>query len=146
MNYSYRFNPKSLCNDTKNLPVAKKFNSWSRVCIELAKMKFNQWEAEAILKSDFPQNALDDAEIKRGATATVLTNWLKLWGVGPRSLSSNKLVMKTFGKEYNLELNEEGIPCRRGTMPGNYHPNKTILVPLGTPACCDPTSETYWSM
>jgi hypothetical protein len=48
--------------------------------------------------------------------------------------------------DLKLELNADGVPCHRGTMPGNYDPKKTILVPVGTPLACDPTSETYWSM
>ena len=118
----YRFKPLTLVNDVYDLgrePV-----EMLKVARRLAQRGFNIWEAEALIRT----NMTYDLTIE------------------PRSSLVNGLVMKVFGKEHKLELNENGVPCKRGTMPGNYNPNKTILVPLGTPNCCDPTSETYWSM
>lgn len=134
------FNVKNLARDTADLPLAKRFKSWRFAIRALDELNFNLWEAEAVL-------AYANATIRKsGLTAGDLKRWLADRGIVHQSTFVNNLVMAKFGKEYDLELNEKGQPCRRGTMPGNYHPNKTILVPLGTPACCDPTSETYWSM
>jgi hypothetical protein len=69
---------------------------------------------------------------------------LDKYGLAPRSDKMNALVMATFAEEYDLVLDENGVPCRRGTMPGNPSGGE-ILVALGTPNSCDPTSETYWS-
>ena len=138
------FNVKNMANETANLPATKLYNSWSNVVRMLDNVNFNDWEAEAILRSKHPIMAT--CGMTKLASATVLETYLKDVGITHRSKKVNELVMKAFGKGYNLELNDEGVPCRRGTMPGNYHPNKTILVPVGTPLCCDPTSETYWSM
>jgi hypothetical protein len=146
MNYSYRFNPAFVITKTAKLPVATKFNSWRNVVRFLAERKFNQFEAEAILTSDLPTKAVKAWKKAGKPTSGALAAVLDGYGYEPGSANTNKLVMDKFAEEYHLELNDEGVPCRRGTMPGNYHPDRTILVPLGTPLCCDPTSETYWSM
>jgi hypothetical protein len=146
MNYSYKFDPKKLAKETANIPAAGFFTSWNRVVRLLAERHFNIWEAEALIKSNVLKLAVKGVSATKVATSGTLASYFDNHGIAPGSKFVNDLVMKTFAKEYDLELNEKGQPCRRGTMPGNYHPNRTILVPLGTPACCDPTSETYWSM
>ena len=132
-----------IASQTSNLPVAKLFKSWGRVCNSLTKAGYNTYEIHAL--------ALSTRWLTRNikvnpAPYTALLNFLKLNGYTPRCDFLNGMVMEHFGKKDKLELNEKGQVCRRGTMPGNYHPNKTILVPVGTPLSCDPTSETYWSM
>lgn len=145
MNYSYLFNPVHVIAETEKLPVATKFNSWRNVVRFLAERKFNRFEAEAILTSDLPAMAVKAWKKAGKPTSGALANILDGYGYEPGSTIVNKLVMNKFAEEYGLELNEHGVPCRRGTMPGNPQ-GGTILVPLGTPLCCDPTSETYWSM
>lgn len=34
----------------------------------------------------------------------------------------------------------------KGEWKNNALSGKPVWVPLGTPSCCDPTTETYWSM
>lgn len=146
MNLRYKFDPVKMAKDTANAYSAGAYTSWTSVCRLLAVRGFNEWEAEAILRSKWTRWARDLWESPSKPTATALANYLDKHKIKPRGKAVSGLVMEAFGEEYKLELNEDGVPCTRGTMPGNYHPNKTILVPLGTPLCCDPTSETYWSM
>ena len=133
------FNVKNLARETANLPLAKRFKSWRFAIRALDELNFNRWEAEAVL--EYVSTTL----VKNGLTAGDLKRWLADRGIVHQSAFVTKLVMAKFGKEYSLELNDKGQPCRRGSMPGNPG-GGTILVPLGTPASCDPTSETYWSM
>ena len=142
----YRFNVKNMARDTSDAYSAYSFNSWVGVVRILAVRGFNVWEAEAILRSKTTRWCRDAYAKTFPAANNTLSKYLDSNNITPRSKEVNELVMEIFGREYKLELNKEGVPCRRGTMPGNYHPNKTILVPVGTPCSCDPTSETYWSM
>lgn len=149
----YKFNPKSLAADTKDAYSADSFSSWVSVARLLAKRGFNRFEAEAILRSKLTRWCRDEFGSNRGLQfASTLDKYLTKYKVTPGCKEVNELVMGTFNgsignaPDLKLELNGQGVPCQRGTMPGNYHPNKTILVPLGTPLACDPTSETYWSM
>mgnify|MGYP000965410977 CR=1 FL=1 len=143
----WNFNPRKLANETRDAYSANRFTSWERCAMELAKRGFNVFEAEAILRSKHTRWCRDEYHEGNGpATSGCLSKYLDAHQIGPRCKEVNDLVMGTFGVKYKLELNEKGIPCHRGTMPGNYDPKKTILVPLGTPACCDPTTETYWCM
>ena len=146
MNYSYNFNPAHLLERTKDLPVAAKFSSWRNVVRTVAELKFNIYEAEAIAYSALLDNAIKHWKKAGKPTSGAVVAYFKDRGIVPGCGAVNWLVMDRFGKKYNLELNDKGQPCRRGTMPGNYSPDRTILVPLGTPACCDPSSETYWRM
>jgi len=133
------FNVKNLARETADLPLAKRFKSWRFAVRALDELNFNAWEAEAVL--EYANATL----VENGLTAGDLKRWLAEQEIAHHSPLVNRLVMVKFGKEYTLELNELGIPCRRGSMPGNPQAG-TILVPLGTPASCDPTTETYWSM
>lgn len=146
MNFRYKFDPAGMAKDTADAYSAGSYTNWTNVCRLLATRGFNRWEAEAILRSKWTRWARDMWNKNTKPTATALANYLDKYGYKPRHPEVNQLVMESFGKELGLEADEKGVPCLRGTMPGNYHPNKTILVPLGTPLCCDPTSETYWSM
>ena len=142
------FNVIKMASDTGDAYSAGSYASWVAVVRLLDTRGFNRYEAEAILRSKVTRWARDcfgEGDGKAN-TSNTLAKYLDSNNITPRSKEVNELVMETFGKEYKLELNKEGVPCRRGTMPGNYHPNKTILVPVGTPRSCDPTSELYWSM
>lgn len=119
------------------------FKSWGRVVNSLVKAGYNNYEIEAIAGDSYL--LFEAAHAKKNAPYTALVNHLNEVGMRPRSPVMNKMIMKKFGKRDKLELNEDGVPCHRGTMPGNYHPNRTILVPVGTPSICDPTTEHYWS-
>jgi len=121
------------------------FKSWGRVVNSLEKAYYNSYEIEAIAENTKLLKAVT-APFDGKAPYTSLLNYLKANDMGHKSKKLYAMVFKAFGKRDGLELNDEGVPCRRGTMPGNYHPNKTILVPVGTPRSCDPTSELYWSM
>lgn len=141
----YRFNVKNMARDTSDAYSADSFTSWEGVVRILAIRGFNSWEAEAILRSKTTRWCRDAFAKTFPAANSTLAKYLDSNSMTPRCKEVNELVMNTFGEEHKLELNEEGVPCRRGTMPGNYHPNKTILVPVGTSLINDPTSETYWS-
>lgn len=134
-----------IAKETIDLPGTKLFKSWGRVVNSLTKAGYNNYEIEAIARDYYILKSAAGSSVG-GAPFTALVKWLEFFGVTPRSTAVNNMIMKEFGKRDKLELNEAGVPCHRGTMPGNYHPNKTILVPVGTPLSCDPTSETYWSM
>lgn len=153
MNHSYNFDPVRLAEDTSNAYSAGCYTSWTSCARVLAKRGFNVFEAEAILRSKITRWARDMWNKPGTPTSGALEAYLDKYNVVPGCKEVNDLVMGTFDgscedigcPNLHLERNDKGIPCRRGTMPGN--PNGgTILVPLGTPLCCDPTSETYWSM
>lgn len=143
MNYRHKFDPVKMAKDTQNAYSASCYTSWVSVCRLLASRGFNSWEAEAILRSKITRWARDMWTKKGKPTSGALENYLDTYAVKPHCKEVNELVMETFGDEYDLELNEHGQPCQRGTMPGNPK-GGTILVPLGTPLINDPTSETYW--
>jgi hypothetical protein len=121
------------------------FKSWGRTVNALEKAYYNSYEIEAIANNSYLLNAVC-APYDYKAPYTALVNYLKANDMGHKSKKMYAMIFKAFGKRDKLELNEEGIPCHRGTMPGNYHPDRTILVPVGTPRSCDATSELYWSM
>lgn len=145
--HQYRFNPVTLARDTEDAYSADCFTSWVEVARVLARRGFNVWEAEAILRSKWTRWCRDQFGEGAGKpnTSGTLAKYLDHNGYEPGHKEVVELVMGTFGEEHELELNENGVPCRRGTMPGNPD-GGTILVPLGTPSCCDPTTETYWSL
>lgn len=146
MNYRYKFDPKTLANETSDAYSAGSYNSWSRVALVLAQRGFNRFEAEAILRSKLTRWARDGFGTGRGRQSSgCLAKYLDKYNVTPGCAEVNDLVMGTFGEELGLKLNDEGVPCREGTMPGNPGAGK-VLVPLGTPACCSPLTELYWSM
>ncbi len=144
MNPNYKFNPNQLAKETSDAYSAASYTSWNSVCLLLAQRGFNRWEAEAILRSKWTRWARDMWDKPSKPTSSALAAYLDMYGLVPGHPKVNELVMDTFGVELNLELNEHGRPCRRGSMPGNPA-GVTVLVPLGTPPICDPTSETYWS-
>jgi hypothetical protein len=143
---SYKFNPVALARETADAYSADSFNSWPAVARVLATRGFNRYEAEAILRSKLTRWCRDCFAKTFPASSTTLGKYLDKNNITPGCTEVNGLVMSTFSDELKLELDESGRPCTRGTMPGNYHPNKTILVPLGTPDSCNPQTETYWSM
>lgn len=143
MNPNYRFNPAQMAKDTSDAYSADGYTSWNSVCLLLAQRGFNSYEAEAILRSKWTRWARDAWNKKTKPTATALANFLDNGNITPRCSQVNELVMETFGDELGLEANEQGVPCQRGNVVVG---NATILVPLGTPNCCNPCTETYWSM
>lgn len=145
MNTNYSFDPVKLAKETKDAYSADSFTSWLNVVRLLAKRGYNRFEAEAILRSKITRWCRDAWAGKGPPTAKALADYLDRNQTVPGCAEVNDLVMETFAEEYDLELNDRGQPCRRGTMPGNYHPDRTTLVPLGTPACCNPHTEQYWS-
>lgn len=134
-----------MANQTVDSYSSDGYTSWVSCARLLADRGFNRWEAEAILMSKIPRWAIDMWTKKTKPTSGALANYLDTYDIKPKCKEVNELVMETFGKEHQLEFNEQGVPCRRGNMPGNPA-GGTILVPLGTPLSCDPTSQTYWSM
>lgn len=131
----------------KTIGVRVGTTSWKSVVKVLADAGFNRWEAEAILNSNIVTEARNTFAFTKNterAVSSCLSAYLEANVIKPRCKLVNDLVMARFGKELGLELNDEGIPCQRGTMPGNPQ-GGSILVPLGTPAICDPTTELYWS-
>lgn len=142
-----KFNVKNMVAETENSPVAKLFASWPSVVRLLAKRGFNRFEAEALLTSKLTQNgvlALRKWGSNKKLTSVDYAFWLDSLGLAPGKAAVNNAVMEVFGDELKLELNEDGVPCKRGTMPGAPGAG-SVLVPLGTPRINDPTSELYWS-
>lgn len=135
------FKTQTLAAQTADALERNSYNSWIEVCRMLNREGFNHFEAEAILRSDIA--LLGQAKGQAKSTAGDLRRYLLRNSIAPHGEVVNKLVMDRFGKEYDLELNENGQPCRRGRPVCG---SGTILVPLGTPACCDPTTETYACM
>lgn len=142
------FNVRKMAFDTGGGTAAGFYASWVAVVRLLDTRGFNRYEAEAILRSKVTRWARDcfGEGAGKANTSNTLAKYLDKNNIKPRCKYVNELVFETFKDELKLELNKEGVPCTRGTMPGNYDPKKTILVALGTPLSCDPTSETYWSM
>ena len=129
----------------KTIGVRVGTTSWKSVVKVLADAGFNRWEAEAILNSNIVSDARKAFVFTKDtqrAVSSCLSGYLEVNGIKPQCKLVNELVMARFGKELALELNEEGIPCERGNPPGN--PTASILVPLGTPHCCNPLHEAYW--
>ena len=55
-------------------------------------------------------------------------------------------VVETFKRKY--QASAEAFYCNQTTMKTVtvLGTNKQIQIPVGTPHCCDPSTETYWSM
>jgi hypothetical protein len=124
--------------------TVKLFKDFARVVKSLEAAHFNQYEIEVILMdTKLVKTALKG--VKGLAPYNTLTKYLNTQGITSGCTYLNKRIMKEFGKKDRLEYNEKGQVCRRGTMPGNPGAG-TTLVPLGTPAICNPHTETYWSM
>lgn len=145
MKHSYKFDPKELAEKTENAYSAGGYTSWTACARLLAERGFNVFEAEAILRSKITRLARDMWPKSGTPTSGALANYLDTYNVKPGCAEANELVYEIFKDELKLELNDKGEPCRRGSMPGNPT-GGTILVPLGTPASCDPTTELYWTM
>lgn len=47
--------------------------------------------------------------------------------------------------EYEIETREKTFEVPMKTV-RNYMSGKEIQIPVDTPLCCDPSSETYWCM
>lgn len=140
----YDFNPHTLAERTADAYSADRFNSWIALCRMLGNRGFNVFEAEAILRSKHTRWARE--ELGEGAgkrnTSHTLARYLDKHSIVPDCKECNELVLGTFPQ---FEANADGVPCERGTCPGNPGVGET-LVPVGTPLCCNPHSETYWSM
>jgi hypothetical protein len=133
-----------LASQTADFLGTNLFKSWGRVVNSLEKLHYNNYEIRAIAQNEYL--LIDSVNgIKGRAPYTALGIYLSRNGFPPSGEKMNKMVMQAFGERDGLELNENGEVCHRGTMPGNYHPDRTILVPIGTPSSCDPTTEQYWS-
>jgi hypothetical protein len=121
---------------------ASSFNSWKAVVSLLDRMGYNTFEAEAILCSKWTRWCRDQFGEGCGKpnTSGCLKKYLEKMGYFPQSKEVNSLVLEHF-PEY--VVNEQGIPCKkcRSACDG-----VELLVPLGTPACCDPSQEVYWTM
>ena len=144
------FDARKMAETTPDAFSAGAFNSWVRVCRTLDEMGFNCYEAEAILRSKWMRICRDErpdlcytsGSGKGKYNSTCIETYLSSHGYIPRSTAVNALVLASFDE---LVANAEGVPCRKGMMPGNPEGGE-ILVPAGTSLSCDPTSETYWSM
>jgi hypothetical protein len=142
MKTHYKFNPSTLAEETGNAYSADRYNSWKSLATLLADRNFNAWEAEAILRSKWTRWAADKFHTgSRKPSSSCLGKYLDHYGYTTRHPEVNRLVLETFDE---LVADENGVPCREGTMPGNPEGGR-IKVPVGTPLSCDPTSETYWS-
>jgi coproporphyrinogen III oxidase-like Fe-S oxidoreductase len=113
-------------------------NFWTRIDQHLRRAGFNRYEVEAILDSDLPNQCREELN-GRTISAGSLKKFLVAHGHVSNSSSVNALVLTTFPE---LVANEHGEPCRATT---NLMSGQKILVPIGTPISCDPSSETYWS-
>ena len=140
-------NIEKLVEATKNVPAAKFYNSWTAVVQWLDRKGFNAWEIEAILKSDLLKFAvLDFGHPKSKNSHKHTTGYIGLYfnkkGIVHHCPQVNALVLQA---NPEFKGNEQGIPCEEGTCPGGSDGVKT-LVPVGTSACCNPHTETYWSL
>ncbi len=133
-----------IASQTLGLPGTEGFKSWGRVVNSLQAAHYNSYEIEVIAKTP---GILRAATKPFGGKApfTSLVKYLAANDMAHGSKRLTGLIFKMFGKKDKLEYNEDGKLCHRGTMPGNPQ-GGSILVPIGTPLSCDPTSETYWSM
>ena len=141
-----KFNPSKVAESTAKNAASVFYGSWLNLARYLDKVGYNEWEAEAILNSDIPEKAVMEYGFPKSKNSHCHTKWhirtyLTAHGMTPRSPKINALVLKA---NPDLVANGNGVPCRSGRMPGNPEAG-SILVPVGTPLICDPTSETYWS-
>lgn len=133
-----------IVGQTMGLPHARLFKSWERTVNALEKAGYNSYEIEVIAKDDQLCRTAAFSH-SNGAPYTALVNEIRDRGILSGHPKLNQMVMNTFALSDGLELDANGVPCHRGTMPGNPQ-GGSILVPIGTPASCDPTKEQYWSM
>lgn len=140
--YYKHFDPAILAADTNDTYSARYYTSWVNVCRLLEKRGFNRFEAEAFLRSKHVRWARDEFGGTRTPTANTVAKYLDKHNYKSGCKELNELVLGTFPQ---FEPNVEGVPCERGTMPGNPTAGET-LVPVGTPTSCNPHSELYWSM
>lgn len=138
-------NINEIVDSTISNRASRYYNSWKSLAQYLVKSGYNAYETEAILKSDIPLKAIfwryGHATHNR-YTSGCLKGYLTYMDMTPHSEDINRLVLRN---NPDLVANDNGVPCHKGRMPGSPGSGE-ILVPAGTPACCDPTSETYWSM
>jgi hypothetical protein len=119
------------------------FNSPAALIRFLDKRGFNQFEISSMLDSTWLFEAVEEfgagAGGGKGNTGTFKA-FLDKYTIEPLCPRVNKLVLS---KVTNAVANSEGVPCFPGvTVIGG----QKILVALGTPASCDPTTETYACM
>lgn len=140
------FNVNLLAEQTNDAYSAYSFTSWKGVCKLLHDRGFNRYEAEAILRSKLTRWCRDmfgDGLGKKN-TPDTLAKYLNHFKITPGCAEVNELVIVTF-QNIKFARNADGVLCRVDTMPGSPESGET-LVPLGTPDCCNPHSEAYWSM
>lgn len=121
------------------------YNSWNSLVRYMAKAGYNETEIETILSSDVPLKAVKtNGNIKsknsHRHTCGHLRLFLEASALLPRSKGVNVMVAKN---NPDLVLNDAGVLCHNTTSAMN---GARILVPVGTPRSCDPSSELYWSM
>jgi len=132
-------------NDDKDVMdhAAKWFNSPKALIRFLTKAGFNSYEVSSILDSMWLSEAVTEfgagAGGGKGNTGTMKA-FLAAHNIEPGCSQINRLVLS---KVKDAEAGENGVPCFRGRA---VIGGAEVLVPLGTPLCCDPTSETYASM
>ena len=122
--------------------ISEKFSSLRNTIRLMDAEGYNSFEVEAIMRSCVPKGGVFAME--GNVSGPTFLKRLANYGYGPRGGNTNQLVMDRFAKTHHLELNEDGVICERGTCPGNPEAG-TTLVPIGTPACCNPHREQYWS-
>ena len=136
------FNVDSMVKKTEDAYSADSFNSWKSVVSLLDKMGYNYVEAEAILRSEWTRWCRDEfgEGVGKPNTSGCLKKYLTKYGCLPKTKKVNDLVLETFPE---LVLNERGVVCKKCNSACDGTP---LLVPVGTPMSCDPSTETYWSM
>ena len=123
--------------------VTRYFNSPKALIRFLAKRGFNHFEVTSILDSMWLFEAVQEfgpgGGGGKGNTGTFKA-FIEKHNIKPLCPLVNRLVLS---KVKNAVANAEGIPCFEGIAILN---GQKMLVELGTPASCDPTSETYACM
>jgi hypothetical protein len=137
---NFDFNAKSLAARTADVLCSEDWTSWAAMCRMFGNRGFNMFEAEAILRSRHTLSARTG--IPGHDTSAHFERYLDRNNIVPGCKHVNELVLAQWPE---FVANEEGVPCERGTMPGNPEAGET-LVPVGTPLCCNPHSELYWTM
>lgn len=139
---SLPFNPAWMALKTENAPDSKLFSSWQSLARELAKAGFSPHQAEAILRSGWLKAAIRTFSTQKDGhhKGNIVPRYLHREGITPNSEAINKLVCDTFT---DVVPNELGVPCYEKK---HLLTKETILVPVDTPSCCDPSTETYHSM
>ena len=142
-----KFNPVTVAESTISNKASKYYHCWLNLARYLDKQGYNAYEAEAILSSDIPAQAAEKYGFTKSKNYDRHTKWhldryLNAYFLSPGSNGMNEMVLKA---NPDLVANDKGVPCHKGRSAINPDAGE-ILVPVGTPACCDPTTETYWSM